>query len=360
MIDRAAAVGVHLLWQTVVTGLASGRCMAGVKPGAFAVDCRSGRRSFPGTSVGRSRRKRSPPTAFRFPPPLSCFTVDELHGALLGKQLPALCHPGCARRNLRRCHLAGPATCALTRRLRNFLPLPTASKDWSGLRRRGARFRQRENCGRYIADEPPSSATLPAAWMRLPAKGSASRFGRPSSCRSASPAGNLKPYQARHRSLARRPALMSWLMLTLEGRDSFRQRVMQAFATQPRTFAEDAGPACRRGNSSYSSWNRPFAGMGFADPMKKTTIAAIVVFWLGRATLAHAQFNTKSTLNFVPTKSTVNFTLGDILHTVHGSFNVKRGAVHFDPATNKIRGEILVEAASGNSGSSGRDKTNAE
>ena len=50
-------------------------------------------------------------------------------------------------------------------------------------------------------------------------------------------AGSLNGYQARHRILARRPALMSWLMLTLEGRDSFRQRVMQAFATQPRTFA---------------------------------------------------------------------------------------------------------------------------
>lgn len=50
-------------------------------------------------------------------------------------------------------------------------------------------------------------------------------------------AGSLDRYQARHRALARRPALMSWLMLTLERRDSFRQRVMQAFATKPHTFA---------------------------------------------------------------------------------------------------------------------------
>ena len=49
--------------------------------------------------------------------------------------------------------------------------------------------------------------------------------------------GRLEPYQSQHRRLARRPALMSWLMLTLESRDSFRRRVMQAFATQPRTFA---------------------------------------------------------------------------------------------------------------------------
>jgi menaquinone-9 beta-reductase len=49
--------------------------------------------------------------------------------------------------------------------------------------------------------------------------------------------GSLDPYQARHRKLARRPALMSWLMLTLESRDSLRRRVMQALATQPQTFA---------------------------------------------------------------------------------------------------------------------------
>lgn len=95
--------------------------------------------------------------------------------------------------------------------------------------------------------------------------------------------------------------------------------------------------------------------MEFADPMKKTTIAAIVAFWLGGATLTHA-LQHEIDMNFVPTKSTVNFTLGDILHTVHGSFNLKRGAIRFNPATNEIKGEILVEAASGNSGSSGRDK----
>jgi polyisoprenoid-binding protein YceI len=89
--------------------------------------------------------------------------------------------------------------------------------------------------------------------------------------------------------------------------------------------------------------------------MKKTTIAAIVVLWLSPATLAQALPH-EIALDFVPAKTTVNFTLGDILHTVHGSFNVNRGAIRFNPATNKITGEILVEAASGNSGSGGRDK----
>ena len=52
-------------------------------------------------------------------------------------------------------------------------------------------------------------------------------------------------------------------------------------------------------------------------------------------------------LKFVPAKTMVNFTLGDILHTVHGVFDVKQGVVHFDSTTNKISGEILVDATSG-------------
>jgi len=57
-----------------------------------------------------------------------------------------------------------------------------------------------------------------------------------------------------------------------------------------------------------------------------------------------------------PSLSRVEFTLGDVLHTVHGSFNLKAGQVHFVPATNTISGEIVVVAASGNSGSASRDR----
>jgi polyisoprenoid-binding protein YceI len=64
----------------------------------------------------------------------------------------------------------------------------------------------------------------------------------------------------------------------------------------------------------------------------------------------------EATLNFLPAQSTVNFTLGDVLHTVHGSFNLKAGQVHFVPATNTISGEIVVVTASGTSGSTSRDR----
>src|ERR1035437_375347 len=57
-----------------------------------------------------------------------------------------------------------------------------------------------------------------------------------------------------------------------------------------------------------------------------------------------------------PAHTSVNFTLGDILHTVRGTFHLKRGALQFEPASGKISGEIVVDAASGESGSGMRDR----
>jgi hypothetical protein len=72
--------------------------------------------------------------------------------------------------------------------------------------------------------------------------------------------------------------------------------------------------------------------MKAATHLRLTTITLI---WLTGATLAQTQTHEIS-LKVVPAKTSVNFTLGDVLHTVHGSFNVKSGNVHFDPASNKI------------------------
>ncbi len=49
--------------------------------------------------------------------------------------------------------------------------------------------------------------------------------------------GNLERYQAGHRKLARRPALMARLMLLMARRQHLRQRTMQAFEACPRLFA---------------------------------------------------------------------------------------------------------------------------
>jgi polyisoprenoid-binding protein YceI len=57
-----------------------------------------------------------------------------------------------------------------------------------------------------------------------------------------------------------------------------------------------------------------------------------------------------------PAQTSVKFTLGDVLHTVHGTFRLKHGALQFDPNSGKISGEIVVDATSGESGSSMRDR----
>jgi polyisoprenoid-binding protein YceI len=57
-----------------------------------------------------------------------------------------------------------------------------------------------------------------------------------------------------------------------------------------------------------------------------------------------------------PAASKVHWTLGTTLHTVHGTFALKKGALQLDLANGKIGGEIIVDAASGNSGDDSRDK----
>ena len=62
-----------------------------------------------------------------------------------------------------------------------------------------------------------------------------------------------------------------------------------------------------------------------------------------------------------PAQTSVKFTVGDVLHTVRGTFHLKRGSLDFEPASGKISGEIVVDAGSGDSGSGTRDhKMNKE
>jgi polyisoprenoid-binding protein YceI len=55
-------------------------------------------------------------------------------------------------------------------------------------------------------------------------------------------------------------------------------------------------------------------------------------------------------------KTKVSYVVGDILHTVYGTFRLVSGHISFDPATNVVTGNVTVDAASGNSGNATRDK----
>jgi polyisoprenoid-binding protein YceI len=70
------------------------------------------------------------------------------------------------------------------------------------------------------------------------------------------------------------------------------------------------------------------------------------------------QVNAKEvTLEVDPSQSTAHYTVDTTLHTVHGTFSLKKGsAVHFDPENGKAGGEVTVYATSGESGNSSRDE----
>lgn len=54
--------------------------------------------------------------------------------------------------------------------------------------------------------------------------------------------------------------------------------------------------------------------------------------------------------------TTVAFTLGDVIHTVHGTFKLRQGALRLELASKKLSGEIVVDAKSGDSGGGLRDR----
>jgi polyisoprenoid-binding protein YceI len=62
------------------------------------------------------------------------------------------------------------------------------------------------------------------------------------------------------------------------------------------------------------------------------------------------------TLELDPANTKVEFTLPDVLHTVHGTFAMKSGLIHFNPSNGSASGSVLVDVKSGQSGNSTRDR----
>ncbi len=65
--------------------------------------------------------------------------------------------------------------------------------------------------------------------------------------------------------------------------------------------------------------------------------------------------STGVTFTLDTSQSRLHWTLGSTLHTVHGTFALKRGEVSFDPSSGSAGGEIIADAASGASGNESRD-----
>ena len=77
---------------------------------------------------------------------------------------------------------------------------------------------------------------------------------------------------------------------------------------------------------------------------------------LALAAAACAHTNAQPTvIELDPAQTQIAFTLGTLLHTVHGSFHLKQGTIRFDPVTGKAGGAIVVDATTGDSGNGSRD-----
>lgn len=81
------------------------------------------------------------------------------------------------------------------------------------------------------------------------------------------------------------------------------------------------------------------------------SLAILAAMFAGSAAPAQQR-----TFTLDPAQTKVNFTVDSTLHTVHGDFRLKRGSIQFDNATGTASGELVVDSASGESGSDGRDK----
>lgn len=106
------------------------------------------------------------------------------------------------------------------------------------------------------------------------------------------------------------------------------------------------------------------------DPMKAMTLLkirsvsvaalAFCVALIPSVAVAQQQIAPAATSEVVltidPAPSKVHWILDTTLHTVHGTFALKSGTLHFDPKTGKAGGEIVVYAPSGESGNGSRDK----
>ena len=85
------------------------------------------------------------------------------------------------------------------------------------------------------------------------------------------------------------------------------------------------------------------------------TIISTAVLAFSTAVGAAPTLGTEIVWELDPARSTVQFTLPDVLHTVHGNFKLQHGNIRFNPSTGQISGEIVVDATSGDSGGAGRD-----
>lgn len=84
--------------------------------------------------------------------------------------------------------------------------------------------------------------------------------------------------------------------------------------------------------------------------------ALVFVAALTISSVVPAAWAQESVVNLDPAQTKIEFTVDSTLHTVHGTFQLKSGTIRFDPGTGKASGAIVVDAVSGDTDNTSRDK----
>lgn len=94
------------------------------------------------------------------------------------------------------------------------------------------------------------------------------------------------------------------------------------------------------------------------SPRRIVTASRALVILLAYAASAIAQKPASPVdINLNPANTAIHWTLNTNVHgDIHGTFKLKTGTIRIDPASGAVSGQIVIDATSGESGDSSRDK----
>ena len=116
--------------------------------------------------------------------------------------------------------------------------------------------------------------------------------------------------------------------------------------------AAEISPARKRWVNSKKVSSAVGATLHLSAPTKIFAVLAAIAFIAVAPPLAAQQY----TVTLDPAQTSIEYTVDSTLHTVHGTFKLKSGEIHFDPSSGTAGGSIVVDAATGDSGNDSRDK----
>jgi menaquinone-9 beta-reductase len=236
MVARAEAVGVSLLWRTPVTGLHPDGVLLGEKivHSRWVVGADGGHslvRHWAGLDRYRCDRTRFAfRRHYRVSPWSDCM---ELHWGpkcqiyVTPVAADEICVALVSRDSHLRLDAALPAFPEIASRLRDAVP---SSAERGGISSTRKLLQVYQGRVALVGDASGAVDTITGEGLCL-------TFRQAQVLAQCFAAGDLRDYQLQHRALARRPALMSQLMLALDWKTSLRQRVMRAFGSDPRLFS---------------------------------------------------------------------------------------------------------------------------